>query len=200
MNFILGKKIEMTQIFNPEGDIIPVTLVKIEPCEITQIKTKEKDGYDAVQIGMVKIKEKKIKKSQLKKPFKFIREFRKGVDFSKYKVGEKIDISIFNEGDKVKVVGTSKGKGFQGAVKKWGFKGRPKTHGTKHEVRGIGSIGAATPTRVVKGRKMPGRMGGRRITVQNLRVVKVDKENNILALKGAIPGPRGKLVEICTQI
>ncbi len=198
MKFILGKKLEMTQIFNEKGEVIPVTLVEAGPCFITQIKTKEKDGYEAVQIGFEKIeKEKKIKKSQRNKPYKYLKEFRKekGEEIS-FLTGDKIDVSIFQEGDKVKVSGISKGKGFQGGVKRWGFAGLPATHGTKHEERSLGSIGCAFPQRVWKGRKMPGRMGSERVTVKNLEVIRVDVKNNILAIKGAVPGRRGTLLEI----
>lgn len=201
MKFILGKKLGMTQIFDKEGNQIPVTLIEAGPCFVTQIKTKEKDGYQAVQIGFEKIeKEKKIKKPLRHKPYKFLREFRgKTLDISKYKVGEKIDVSIFNEGEKVKISGISKGKGFAGVVKRWGFAGRPKTHGTKHELRAPGAIGSKTPSRVVKGKKMAGRTGGERVTIKNLEIVKIDKEKNILAIKGAVPGSKGSLLEISSE-
>lgn len=193
MKFILGLKLGMAQVFDEEGKVIPVTLIEAGPCIVTQIKTKEKDGYQAVQIGFKKIeKPKKIKKPLLKKPFKYLREFKNG----EYKPGQKIEVSIFKEGEKVSVSGVSKGKGFAGVVKRWGFAGRPKTRGTKHEERAPGSIGASTPSRVVKGRKMAGRMGFERVTVRNLKVVKVVPENNIIALKGAVPGRRGTLLEI----
>ena len=207
MKFILGQKLGMSQIFDERGNQIPVTLIEAGPCEVTQIKTKEprsiakgelrgkKDGYDAIQIGFIKLKEKKIKKTQKGKPFRYLREF-KG-DISKYKVVDIIDASIFQEGDKVKISGISKGKGFAGAVKRWGFKGRlSATHGTKHELRTLGSIGSSYPERVVKGKKMPGRMGGERVTVRNLKIAKVDKEKNLLAVKGAVPGRKGTLLEI----
>ena len=206
MRFILGLKLGMSQIFNEKGNVMPVTLIEAGHCIVTQVKTKEprtiaagelrgkKDGYEAVQIGFIKLKEKKIKKPQQKKPFKYLREFRG--DISKFKVDDKIDVSVFKEGDKVSVSGISKGKGFAGVVKRWGFHGRPRTRGTKHEERGPGSVGAATPSRVIKGIKMAGRMGGERVTVKNLKVIKVDKENNLLAIKGAIPGRRGILLEV----
>ncbi|MCD6528353.1 50S ribosomal protein L3 [bacterium] len=197
MKFILGRKIEMAQIWK-EGKVIPVTLIEAGPCWITQIKTKEKDKYQAYQVGFLRItKENKIKKSQRKKPFKFLREFRvKEIEEKKYKLGDKIDVSIFQEGDKIKVSGISKGKGFQGVVKRWGFSGRGASHGVKHEHRTLGSVGSMFPQRVVKGKKMPGRMGGKRTTVKNLEVVMVDKENNLLGVKGAVPGRRGTLLEI----
>jgi len=186
----------MSQIFDKKGNQIPVTLIEAGPCQATQIKTKEKDGYDALQIGFKKLKEKKIKKPQKQKPFKYIREFRGDIDISKYKVGDKIDASIFQEGDIVKISGISKGKGFAGVVKRWGFHGRPATHGTKHEERTPGSVGTSFPERVIKGRKMAGRAGFKRITVRNLKVIKIDPENNLLAIKGAIPGRKGTLLEI----
>lgn len=221
--FILGKKIEMSQIFNEKRDVIPVTLIEAGPCYVTQVKTKEKDGYEAVQIGFVK-KTKRIKKSEKGKEFKYVREFRimehgthnmeqsvsvvpvsvdgsagKGVasaDKQELKLGDEIKADIFEEGDIVKVSGISKGKGFQGVVKKWGFRGRSPSHGTKHEVRTPGSTGCRFPQHTLKGKKMPGRMGADRITVRNLKIVKIDKENNILAVKGAVPGNRGSLMEI----
>lgn len=194
MKFMLGKKIGMSQVFDEKGNHIPITLVEAGPCQVLQIKREEKDKYEAVQIGYQKLKEKKVKKPQTKKPFKYLREF-KG-DISKYKVGQKIDVSIFNEGDLVKVSGRSKGKGFAGVVKKWGFSGGPRSRGAKHEFRTIGSVGASTPSRVIKGKKMPGRMGGERITIKNLKIVKIDLENNLLMIKGAVPGSRRTLLEI----
>jgi len=196
MKFILGLKLGMSEIFDEKGNQIPITLIEAGPCIVTQVKTKEKDVYTAIQIGFKKLKEKKIKKSQKQKPFKYLREFRGNIDISKYKVGDNVDVSIFKEGNKVSVSGISKGKGFAGVVKRWGFHGRPRTRGTKHEERGPGSIGAATPSRVIKGIKMAGRMGGERVTVKNLKIVKIDKENNLLAVKGAVPGRRGTLMEI----
>jgi len=182
----------MSQIFK-EGKSTPVTIIEAGPCQVTQIKTKEKDGYQAIQIGFEKItKEKKIKKTMKGKEFKYLREFKNG-DF---KVGDKILVSIFKEGDFVSLAGISKGKGFAGAVKRWKFAGFLKTHGTKHGLRSLGSIGTSTPSRVIKGKKMPGRMGGERITVKNLEVVKIDPEKNLVAVKGAVPGRKGTLLEI----
>jgi len=193
MKFILGQKLRMSQIFDEKGNAIPVTLVEAGPCQVTQIKTQEKDRYEAIQVGF-KRKEKKIKKTMGKKPFKFLHEFR--ADPKSFKVGQKIDISIFEEGDVVSVSGISKGKGFQGGVKRWGFAGLPATRGTKHEMRALGSTGSRYPQRVIKGKKMPGRMGGERVTVKNLKIVKVEPENNLLTVKGALPGRRGTLLEI----
>ncbi len=193
--FILAKKIGMTQIWK-DNKVIPATLVEAGPCSVTQLITKEKDGYDAVQIGLQKLGEKKITKSKRAKPFVYLKEFRIGAEKTEVKKDDIIDVSVFQEGDKVKVSALSKGKGFQGGVKRWGFSGRNKTHGTKHESRTIGSVGSAFPQRVWKGKRMPGRMGGGRITVKNLEIVKIDKEKNQIALKGAVPGRKGILVEI----
>lgn len=200
MKFILGKKIKMSQIFDKEGNVIPVTLVEAGPCFVTQIKTKEKEGYEAIQIGFERLKEKKVTKSKRKKPFRYLKEFRgESLKISDFKEGQKIEVSIFKEGDVVSVSGISKGKGFAGAVKRWGFAGRPATHGTKHEEREIGSAGASTPRRVIKGKKMPGRAGGKRVTIKNLKVIKVEPEKNLIYIKGAVPGSRGTLLEIKTE-
>lgn len=195
MKFILGKKIGMTQIYNEAGNVVPVTLVEAGPCVITQIKKEETDGYIAVQIGFEELKKNKVKKPQADKPYRFFSEFCVE-DIDNYKKGEKIDVSIFEKGEKVKIAGISKGKGFQGVVKRYGFSGQDKTHGTKHEERGTGSIGSAYPQRVFKGRKMPGRMGSDRTTVKNLKVIDIDPEKNLIALKGALPGGKGNLLEI----
>jgi len=196
----------MSQVFDEKGKVIPITLIQAGPCYVTQAKTKEprtitfgklrgkKDGYDAIQAGFKKLKAKKVKKPQKQKPFRYLREFRG--DVSKHKMGDKIDVSVFQEGDIVKVSGISKGKGFQGGVKRWGLKGRGASHGVKHEHRTLGSVGSSFPERVIKGKKMPGRMGSDRITVKNLKIIKIDKENNIIAVKGAVPGRRGTLLEI----
>ncbi|MCP6718147.1 MAG: 50S ribosomal protein L3 [Patescibacteria group bacterium] len=194
MKFILGLKIGMSKVFDEKGIPVPVTLVEAGPCEITQIKTKEKDGYKAVQIGFLKLKDKKIKKSQKNKAFKHLREFQANI--SDYKVGQKIDVSNFEEVKLIKISGISKGKGFAGGVKRWGFRGQPKSRGAKGFLRSIGSIGASSPSRVIKGKKMPGRMGFDRITVKNLKIIKIDKKNNALFIRGAIPGRKGTLLEI----
>lgn len=179
-------------MFDKEGKVVPVTLVEAGPCQVTQVKTKEKDKYAAVQVGFL-LKKKRVKKTEKGKEFKHLREFGNG----EYKLGDKIDASVFQEGDMVKISGVSKGKGFQGAVKRWGFKGHASaTHGTKHEHRTLGSVGTSFPERVIKGRKMPGRMGGERTTVKNLKIVKVDVENNLIAVRGAVPGRKGTLLEI----
>ena len=184
----------MSQIFNEKGDIVPVTLIEAGPCIVLQIKTKEQDGYESVQIGFKKIEKKnKIKKPQAKKPFRYLREFPANEE---YKAGDEVNVSVFEEGKTVKIAGVSKGKGFQGAVKRWGFSGRNATHGVKHEQRTLGSVGISGLERVVKGKRMPGRMGGERVTVKNLKIIKIDKENNLLAVKGAVPGIKGTLLEI----
>lgn len=201
MKFILGLKLGMSQIFNEKRDRIPITLLEAGPCEITQVKTKEKDGYEAIQLAFVK-KIKKIKKTEKGKEYKYLKEFRiqpGSGNAGQGKIpecGDKIDVSLFKEGDKIKVSGISKGKGFSGVVKRWGFSGKDTTHGTKHESRTPGSIGGRTPSRVVKGKKMAGRGGGKRTTLKNLKVVKVDKDNNLIALEGAVPGRTGTLLEI----
>lgn len=167
----------MSQIFDERGNVIPVTLVEAGPCAVTQIKTKDKDGYEAMQV--------EYKKKR--------REFAD----SGLKLGDKIEVSVFQEGDKVKVSGISKGKGFSGPVKRWGFKGRLSvSHGTKHELRTPGSTGSSEPDRVRKGKKFAGRMGAERVTVKNLKIAKVDKDKNLLMIKGAVPGRRGTLLEI----
>ncbi|MBM3257701.1 MAG: 50S ribosomal protein L3 [Candidatus Nealsonbacteria bacterium] len=193
MKFILGKKLGMSQMFDEQGKVVPVTLIEAGPCYITQIKTKEKDSYSAVQIGF--IKKKKAKKSEKGKEFRYLKEFEID-EKNELKPGDEINVSLFEEGDKIKISGISKGKGFQGAVKRWGFSGRPATHGTKHEQRTLGSTGTSFPERVIKGRKMPGRTGGERTTVKNLKIVKIDKDNNLIAVKGAVVGISGGLVEI----
>jgi len=194
MKFILGSKLKMSRVFNEKGKTMPVTLIEAGPCYITQIKKKENDNYEAIQVGFKKLEEKKIKKSQKGKPFRHLREF-KG-DVSKYKIGQKIDISIFKEGEEVSVSGISKGKGFAGVVKRWHFAGSPASHGTKDTLRGPGSVGSRWPQRVVKGKKMAGRMGRDRVTVKNLEIVKIDPEKNVMAVRGAVPGRRGTLLEI----
>lgn len=197
MKFILGQKIGMSQVFTDKGKVVPVTLVEAGPCVVTQIKTREKDGYQAVQIGFGEVR--KLTKplaghlKDLGKP-RYLREFED--EIKNFKVGQKIDVSVFKEGDKVKVSGISKAKGFTGVVKRHGFKGSPATHGTKHTLRAPGSIGSAFPEKVFKGMKMAGRMGGGRITVTGLKIAKIDKENNLLAIGGAVPGKKGTLLEI----
>ncbi len=197
MKFILGLKVGMSQIFDEGGNQVPLTIVESGICKVLDIKTKQRDGYEAIQIGFSKLKDKKVKKGQKQKPYKHIKEFRG--DILQYKKDQEINVSIFKEGDIVKASGISKGKGFAGGVKKWGFAGRPRTRGTRHEHRTIGSVGGSIPPRVLKGKKMPGRMGGKRITTKNLKVIKVDVKNNVLMLKGAVPGRKGTLLELVQE-
>ncbi len=187
MKYILGKKLGMSQIFDKDNKVIPVTLIEAGPCFVIQAKTEEKDGYQALQIGF----EEKKKAKKTDKGYRYLREFE-----GEGKVGDKIDVSIFEEGEKVWVVGTSKGKGFQGVVKRHGFHGGPASHGQKHTERAPGSIGSAFPERVFKGKKMAGRMGSDRTTTKGLKVAQIDKENNLIAIKGAVAGRIGGLVEV----
>ncbi|MFH1661497.1 MAG: 50S ribosomal protein L3 [Candidatus Falkowbacteria bacterium] len=198
MKFIIGKKVNMTQVWK-DGKVIAVTRVQAGPCTIVQIKNNEKDGYEAVQIGFGEKKEKNIKKPQkghLKKlgNFRYLREFR--VEAGELKVGDKIDVNTFESGDIINATGVSKGKGFQGVVKRHGFHGQDKTHGNKDQLRMPGSAGATGPAHVFKGMRMPGRMGVDRITTKNLEIVEVDKENNILLIKGSVPGIKNGLILI----
>ena len=205
MKFILATKENMTQVFDKEGKVYPVTVLKAGPITVTQIKNKEKDGYIAAQVGFGEKKEKNINKP-LKGHLKDLGNFRHLKEFQlkkeediKFKVGDTIDLSIFKEGDKIKVSSISKGKGFQGVVKRHGFHGGPRSHGQKHSEREPGSIGATGPQRVFKGTKMAGRMGSDRITVNNLKIIQIDKDNNQLLVRGAIAGRRGTLVEVVSQ-
>ncbi len=198
MKFILGLKQNMDQLFKEDGTVMPVTLVKAGPCVVTQVKTLTKDGYQAIQIGYG---EKKKMSAALQGHLKDVgqkrwqKEFRLKED-AELKRGDIISLSIFKVGDLVKVSGTSKGKGFQGVVRRHGFHGHPSTHGHKDQERMPGSIGAGGLQRVIKGLRMAGHMGSERITVKNLEITQVDLENNLLYLKGAVPGSRGSLIEI----
>lgn len=201
MKFLLGTKQEMTQIFDETGQVVPATVVSAGPSVITQIRTTERDGYTAVQVGFGKKSKQKVSKAlfgHLKNlgPFGTIREFRLKEPASEVNVGDTLSADIFAEGDVVTVSGVSKGKGFAGVVKRHGFHGGPRTHGQKHSEREPGSIGGGLRTRVPKGMRMAGRMGGERITVRNLKVLRVDKENNRLVISGAVPGRRGTVLEI----
>ena len=193
MMFILGKKVTMSQVF-VDDKVVPITVVETSPNIVTQIKKEEKDGYNAIQIGFERVDSKKKKKPQRNSPFRYLREFR--TDEPKHKEGDEIKLDIFKKGDKVEVIGVSKGKGFQGVVRRWGFHGFRKTHGNKDQNRAPGSSGATGPARVFKGKKMPGRMGNRRTTVKNLEIVDIKSEKNLLFIKGAIPGARNALVQI----
>lgn len=199
MAFILGKKIGMTQIFQENGTVVPLTLIEAKPIMVTQIRSLEKNGYQAVQIGYDKAKKmNKPKSGHLKDlpPFKKLKEFRNlGGDLKR---GDNLDISSFNIGDIVKVSGFSKGRGFQGAVKRHGFAGMPASHGHHHVLRHVGSIGQRFPQHTLKGMRMAGRMGNTRKTIRGLKVILVDIDNNILGLKGAVPGRKGTILEIAT--
>ncbi len=203
MKGILGKKVGMTQIFDESGEVIPVTVIEAGPCFVVQKRTVERDGYSAIQLGFEEVKPKRLTKGQLGHlrkrnipPLRYLREVRVS-DPEEYEEGQKITVDIFNVGERVDVVGTSKGRGFAGTIKRHGFKRQPKTHGQSDRERAPGSIGATTtPGRVFKGKRMAGHMGNARVTAQNLQVVLVDPERNLLAVKGAVPGARGGLVVI----
>lgn len=199
MKFILGEKKNMTQVFGEDGRVSPVTVIKAGPVVVTQIKTLENDGYDAVQVGYGDQKESRKNKPELghsKKAFKFLRENRISEDQIDVKVGDTIDISAFEVGETIRAVAITKGKGFQGVVKRWNFSGGPRTHGNKHTERSPGSIGAGGVQNVRKGKKMGGRMGSDRVTMPSVKVISVNKETGEIFLKGAIPGRRGTLVEL----
>ncbi len=196
---ILGKKVGMTQIFTEEGLAVPLTVIEAGPCVVVHKRTPEKDGYSAIQIGFGEKKERLVNKP-LKghfsksgvSPLRHLQELRVE-DTGSYEVGQEIKADIFEQGEKVDVVGTSKGRGFAGAIKRHGFHRGPSSHGSKYH-RGSGALAAKGPAKVFKGRKLPGHLGADRVTVQNLEVVKVDAGRNLLAVKGAIPGPKGGLV------
>ena len=203
MKGLLGKKLGMTQIFNEQGEVIPVTVIEAGPCYVAQKKSLERDGYTAVQLGFEEIqpaRAKKPKVGHLAKnnlpPLRYLHEFRVS-DHSDLSEGQKLDVGIFEAGDRIDVIGTSKGRGFAGVVKRHGFRGGPKTHGQSDRLRAPGAISSGTtPGRVFKGLRMAGRMGDVRVTTQNLEVVLVDPERNLLAVKGAVPGARGGLLVI----
>lgn len=199
--FMLGIKETMSQVFDAEGRAVPVTLVRAEPLVVLGERTRERDGYRAVQVGAGKTR--RIARPQrgfLKDlgNFRYIREFRTG-QYEVRQRGELVPISVFSEGDTVEVRGAVKGRGFQGVVKRHGFHGGPRTHGQKHSEREPGSIGATAPQKVLKGKRMAGRMGGNTVCVKNLRVVKIDTEHNLLAISGALPGSRGTLLRIVAE-
>ena len=202
MKAIIGRKVGMSQIFDEKGRVVPVTVVEAGPCVVTQKKTVENDGYDAVQVGFGDIREKLVNKPETGHFAKagvavkrFVKEFR-FENAAEYAVGQEIKADIFAEGDKIDATATSKGKGFQGAIKRHGQSRGPMAHGSKYH-RHAGSNGACSdPSKVFKGKRMPGQMGGKKITVQNLEIVKVDVENNLLLVKGAVPGPKKSMVTI----
>ncbi len=199
---VIGKKVGMTQIFNDEGLAVPVTVIKVDPLVVTQVKTVETDGYNAIQVGTVSAKEKHLTKAQIGhfaknklENFRHLQEFRidNPQDFT---VGQQIELSFLNDVQKVDVTGTSIGKGFQGTVKRHNFSRGPMAHGSKNH-RAPGSIGAGTtPSRVIKGKRMAGNMGNERVTISKLKLVKVDAENSLILIKGSVPGSEGKLVTI----
>ena len=200
---LIGKKIGMTQIFDEKGKVVPVTVVEAGPCVVSQIKTVETDGYNAIQVGFGDIKPKHVTKplqGHFKKadvaPKKILKEFRFD-DCSSYELGQIIKADVFETGDKVDVTGKSKGKGYAGVIKRWNFARLKESHGTGPNARHGGSMGAcSSPSRVWKGKKMAGHLGAEKVTVQNLAVVKIDAEDNLIAIKGAIPGANGGYVVI----
>lgn len=205
MKGILGKKVGMTQVFTKSGKLIPVTVVEVEPNVITQIKTVEKDGYNAIQLAAVTVREKVSNKAKIghtnkanTTPKRFLKEIR-GVNVEEYTLGQVIDASIFKEGEIVDVSGTSKGKGFQGVIKRYNQSRGPMGHGSQYH-RGVGSLGTMLPMHVLKGKKLPGHMGNVASTIQNLEVVAVDLENNVILIKGNVPGPKKSLVMIKTSV
>ncbi len=197
MKFILAKKMQMSQVFRPDGTVVPVTLLQAGPCVVTQVKDEERDGYRAIQVGFAETKKpvSKPKANHLKglPMFRILREFRLE-DAGELKRGDTIEASQFEPGDRVQVTGISKGKGFQGVVKRHGFAGSPATHGHKDQLRMPGSIGATGVQRVYKGLKMPGRMGNAQVTVKNLEIV--DVKDGVIAVKGAVPGSRNSIIEL----
>ena len=205
MKGILGKKIGMTQVFTTNGKLIPVTVIEVEPNVVTQIKTEEKDGYNAIQLGYETIREKvsnKPKMGHTKKantePKRFLREIR-GVNVEDYTLGQELKADVFTKGEIVDVSGISKGKGFQGVIKRYNQSRGPMGHGSQYH-RGVGSLGTMLPMHVLKGKKLPGHMGNVACTIQNLEVVDVDLENNVILVKGNVPGPKKSLVMIRTSV
>jgi large subunit ribosomal protein L3 len=201
---LMGKKLGMTQVFDETGQAVPVTVLKVGPCVVTQVRTGERDGYEAVQLGFEETKRLNSPDRGHQKAagssMRYLREV-KASDISGYEVGQVVDCSIFSAGDKVDVTGTSKGKGFAGVVKRHGFAGGPKTHGQSDRHRAPGSIGSsATPGRVFKGMRMAGRMGGDRTTVQNLMIERVDPEKNLILVRGSVPGPKESLVIVRSAV
>ena len=205
MKGILGRKIGMTSVFAVNGKITPVTVIEVTPNVVSQIKTKESDGYEAIQLAAVDKREKLSNKpatGHLKKanttPKRFVREIR-GVNVSNYELGQLIDASLFTVGEMVDVTGTSKGKGFQGVIKRWNQSRGPMGHGSQYH-RGVGSLGTLLPMRVIPGKKMPGHMGNEQVTIQNLEIVQIDTENNVILVKGNVPGPKMSLVLVKSSV
>ena len=199
---ILGEKIGMSRVFTDEGKSIPVTIILAGPCRVIQKKDIEKDGYNAIQLGYKSIKKNKTSKPSIGhfnnakvEPLKYLREFK--IDNLKnYEVGQEIKVDIFKQGEKVNVIGTSKGKGFAGGIKRHNFSGGPKTHGQKEYFRSVGSVGATDAARVFKGKKLPGHMGMERVNIKNMEIVRVDIERNLLLVKGSVPGAKGEMLII----
>jgi large subunit ribosomal protein L3 len=204
---LIGKKIGMTQLFDEKGNVIPVTVIELGPCPVVQKKTVETDGYNAVQLGFGEVKVQRVNKpvkghyaKANVAPRKLLKEFRLK-DIDALNVGDIIKADVFEVGEKVDVTGISKGKGTAGVIKRWNFHRLKETHGSGPVVRKGGSVGACSdPSRVFKGKKMAGRLGSERVTIQNLDVVKVDAENNLIAVKGAVPGPRGGIVVVTDNV
>ncbi|GGG10875.1 50S ribosomal protein L3 [Paenibacillus aceti] len=201
MKGILGKKLGMTQVFTPEGNVIPVTVIEASSNVVLQKKDVENDGYEAIQLGYSDKKESRVNKPEAghaKKanttPKRYVREIR-GVDLAGYEVGQEVKVDIFAEGEFVDVTGISKGKGFQGVIKRWGQSRGPMAHGSRYHRR-PGSMGSIQANRVPKGKRLPGHMGSETVTIQNLEVVKVDAERNVLLVKGSIPGPKNSFVKV----
>ena len=205
MKGILGRKVGMTEVFATDGKLIPVTVIEVDSNVVTQIKTVEKDGYVAVQIGAFNQKERNANKPSLghaKKantlPKRFVKEI-KGIDAGSYNIGDVLEANVFEAGEVVDVTGISKGKGFQGVIKRWNQSRGPETHGSTYHRR-VGSLGTMRPMRVLKGKKLPGRMGGEQVTIQNLVVISVDTETNCILISGNVPGPKGSFVFIKSAI
>ncbi len=198
---ILGRKIGMTQLFEEDGLVHPVTVIEAGPCVVVQKKHKATDGYEAIQVGFDDIKERRVNKPMAGhfaaakvKPKRFLREFRvESAD--EYKLGQELTAEMFSAGDLIDVTGTSRGRGFAGVVKRWNFRRGPMSHGSMYHRR-VGSLGATDPARVFKGRKMPGRLGGERVTTLGLKVVRVEPERNLIMVRGSVPGPNGGLVTV----
>ena len=205
MKGILGRKLGMTQVFGTDGKLVPVTVIEVEPNVVTQIKTTENDGYEAVQLGFDSVREKvsnKAKMGHTKKanttPKRFLREIR-GVDISAYTLGQEVKADLFLAGEMVDVTGISKGKGYQGVIKKNNQHRGPMSHGSKYH-RGVGSLGTMRPMRVMPGKVLPGHMGAEQVTIQNLEIIKVDVDDNCILVKGSIPGPKKGMVIIKSAV
>ncbi len=202
MKGIIGKKVGMTQVFDERGDVIPVTVIEAGPCFVTQVRSAKRDGYTAIQLGFGETKPRRLTRGQLGHlqrnnlpALRYLREFRIREGEPDVEEGQQINADVFEVGDRVDVIGKSKGRGFQGTIKRHGFRRQPKTHGQSDRERAPGSIGAgSTPGRVIKGMRMAGRMGNDRITMQNLEVVVVDADKNLIAVRGSIPGTNGGIV------